>query len=57
MSINENKDFIVKLPNSNTNKNIKVGQKIVLSWDSKDCHALDAWYKWVENVDLDHKLL
>ena len=42
MSVSENKDFIVKLPNSNTNKNIKVGQKIVLSWDSKDCHALDA---------------
>ena len=42
LSINQNNDFIVKISNSNNKKDISVGQKVVLSWDTKDCHALDA---------------
>ncbi len=42
LSINQKNDFIVKISNSNSKKDISVGQKVVLSWETKDCHALDA---------------
>ena len=42
LSINQNNEFIVKISNSNFKKDISVGKKVVLSWDTKDCHALDA---------------
>ena len=42
MKLDKENEFIVKLPNSNLQKKLKIGEKISMSWDSKDCHALDA---------------
>jgi putative spermidine/putrescine transport system ATP-binding protein len=42
IELNKENEFIVKIPNSNIQNNLKIGEKITLSWDSKDCHALDA---------------
>ena len=40
--LDKKNNFIVKIPNSNIKNSLKVGEKISISWDSKDCHALDA---------------
>ena len=42
IELDKENEFIVKIPNSNIQNNLKIGEKISLSWDSKDCHALDA---------------
>ena len=42
IELDKENEFIVKIPNSNVQNNLKVGEKITISWDSKDCHALDA---------------
>ena len=42
IGLDKENEFIVKIPNSNVQNNLKVGEKITISWDSKDCHALDA---------------
>ena len=42
IQLDKDNDFIVKIPNSNVKNNLKVGEKISISWDTKDCHALDA---------------
>ena len=42
IELDKENEFIVKIPNSNIQNNLKIGEKILLSWDSKDCHALDA---------------
>ena len=42
IELDKENEFIVKIPNSNIQNNLQVGEKILLSWDSKDCHALDA---------------
>jgi len=36
-----NKDFILKVPNSTANMDIKVGNQINVSWNSLDARALD----------------
>ena len=36
-----NKDFILKVPNSSANKDIKLGNQINVSWNSFDARALD----------------
>ena len=30
------------IPNSNIKSTLKIGKKIPISWDTMDCHALDA---------------
>ena len=42
LELDTKNSFIVKIPNSNIKNSLKVGEKISISWDSKDCHALDA---------------
>ena len=42
LELDKNNNFIVKIPNSNIKNPLKAGEKISISWDSKDCHALDA---------------
>ena len=42
MSVEDNNNFIVKLPNSNIKENLKIGEQVNLSWNSSDCRALDA---------------
>ena len=42
IELDKENEFIVKIPNSNIQNHLKIGEKISLSWDSKDCHALDA---------------
>ena len=42
IELDKENEFIVKIPYSNIQNNLKIGEKISLSWDSKDCHALDA---------------
>ena len=42
LELDKKNNFIVKIPNSNIKNSLKVGEKISISWDSKDCHALDA---------------
>ena len=41
LSVAGNDDFIVKVPNASNQKHLKVGEKISLTWDKKDCRALD----------------
>ena len=36
-----NKNFILKVPNSSVRMDIKLGNEIVVGWDSHDCRALD----------------
>ena len=36
-----NKDFILKVPNSSANMDIKLGNQINVSWNSFDARALD----------------
>ena len=36
-----NKDFILKVPNSSANMDIKLGNQIGVSWNSFDARALD----------------
>jgi len=40
MMVSGNDQFIVKIPNSSTHELLKVGEKISLGWDKKDCRAL-----------------
>ena len=42
IKIDKDNDFIVKIPNSNIKSTLKIGEKIPISWDTMDCHALDA---------------
>ena len=42
IKIDKYNDFIVKIPNSNIKSTLKIGEKIPISWDAMDCHALDA---------------
>ena len=42
IKIDKDNDFIVKIPNSNIKSTLKIGEKIPISWDAMDCHALDA---------------
>jgi len=41
MSVAGRDDFIVKIPNSDSNKPLKVGSTINIGWDVEDCRALD----------------
>ena len=36
-----NKNFILKVPNSSARMDIKLGNEIIVGWDSYDCRALD----------------
>ena len=36
-----NKDFILKVPNSSSNLDIKSGKEINIGWNAKDSRALD----------------
>jgi len=36
-----NKEFILKVPNSSSRMDIKVGNEINVGWDSQDSRALD----------------
>ena len=42
LELDKKNNFIVKIPNSNIKNSLKIGETISISWDSKDCHALDA---------------
>ena len=37
----DNDQFILKIPNSSSNLDIKLGKEINVGWNSKDCRALD----------------
>ena len=37
----ENPEFILKVPNSTSNLELKVGQEIKIGWNSSDARALD----------------
>ena len=37
----DNKNFILKVPNSSARMDIKLGNEITVGWDSHDCRALD----------------
>jgi putative spermidine/putrescine transport system ATP-binding protein len=41
VSLLNNSDFILKIPNSEKNSNISTDDKIKLGWSSVDCRALD----------------
>ena len=34
-------NFILKIPNSSTRMDLKLGNEIIIGWHSKDCRALD----------------
>ena len=42
MNVMGNEDFIVKVPNSAGHKHLTVGETTKVSWQTKDCRALDA---------------
>ena len=41
LNLLDNKNFILKVPNSSTRMDIKLGNEITVGWDSYDCRALD----------------
>ncbi len=41
LNLLDNKNFILKIPNSSVRMDIKLGNEIVVGWDSHDCRALD----------------
>ena len=41
MSVEEDNDFIVKVPNSLNHTHLEVGEETTVSWSSEDCRALD----------------
>ena len=42
MSICKNDDFIVKIPNDNTNNSLNKGDVVTIGWQVTDCRALNA---------------
>ena len=36
-----NNQFILKIPNSSTRMDLKLGNEMIIGWHSKDCRALD----------------
>jgi len=41
LNLLDNKNFILKVPNSSARMDIKLGNEITVGWDSYDCRALD----------------
>ena len=41
MSVEEDNEFIVKVPNSLNHTHLQVGEETTVSWSSEDCRALD----------------
>ena len=41
LNLLDNKNFILKVPNSSARMDIKLGNEITVGWDSHDCRALD----------------
>jgi len=41
LSLLGNKNFILKVPNSSARMDIKLGNEIIIGWNSHDCRALD----------------
>ena len=41
MNVLGNNQFILKVPNSTSNLDIKPGKEIKIGWNSEDCRALD----------------
>ena len=41
MSVEEDDEFIVKVPNSSNHTHLEVGEETTVSWSSEDCRALD----------------
>ena len=41
MSVEDDHDFIVKVPNSANHTHLEVGEETIVSWSSEDCRALD----------------
>ena len=41
LNLLDNKNFILKVPNSSARMDIKLGNEIIVGWDSYDCRALD----------------
>ena len=44
MSVEEDNEFIVKVPNSSNHTHLEVGEETTVSWSSEDCRALDSGY-------------
>ena len=42
MSVEEDNEFIVKVPNSLNHTHLEVGEETTVSWSSEDCRALDS---------------
>ena len=41
MSVENENEFIVKVPNSSNHTHLEVGEETIVSWTSDDCRALD----------------